>query len=105
MNWGRIMSWLFRRPPEPADPGRFDAVLAQNIQAQQRAAEAAEGVALAADDNREHVEAVVGAFNARTAARVRHRTREPSTSGPRAVVNAAIEQMKERAHRAEEQSR
>lgn len=105
MKWGRIMSWLFRRPPELVDPGRFDAVLAQNIEAQQRAAEAAEGVAQAADENREHVEAVVSAFNARTAARVRHRTHEPPTSGPRAVVNAAIEQMRERAHRAEEKSR
>ncbi len=105
MRWGRIMSWFFRRPPESADPGRFNAVLAQNILAQQRAAAAAEGVAQAADDNREHVEAVVGAFNARTAARVRHRTHEPSSSGPRAVVNAAVQQMKERARRAEEESR
>lgn len=105
MKWGRIMSWLFRSPPASADPGRFDAVLAQNIEAQHRAADAAEGVAQAADENREHVEAVVGAFNARTAARVRDRTQAPSSSGPRAVVNAAIEQMKERARRAEEQSR
>lgn len=105
MNWGRIMSWLFRRPSETSDPGRFDAVLAQNIEAQQRAADAAESVAQAADDNREHVEAVVGAFNERTAARVRHRTREPTTSGPRAVVNAAVQQMKQRAQQAEEQPR
>lgn len=99
------MSWFSPRSPDPPDPAPLDAILAQALDAQHRAAEAADGVTQAADENREHVEAVVGAFNARTAARVRHRTHEPPTSGPRAVVNAAIEQMRERAHRAEEKSR
>ncbi|WP_232629175.1 hypothetical protein [Methylobacterium sp. Leaf118] len=99
------MSWFFPRPPEMPDSSALDAILAQNIQAQQRAANAAEDVTAAADDNREHVEAAVGGFNARTAARVRHRTQEPSTSGPRAVVDAAVRQMRTRAERAEERAR
>lgn len=99
------MSWFSPRPPVPPDPAPLEALLAQTIEAQQRAGDAAEDVAQAADDTRESVEAAVGAFNARTAERVRHRTQAPSSSGPRAVVNAAIEQMKERAQRAEEQSR
>lgn len=99
------MLWFSPRPPTPPDPAVLDALLAQTIEAQQRAGDAAEDVTAAADDNREHVEAAMGGFNARTAARVRHRTQEPSSSGPRAVVDAAIRQMRARVERAEEQSR
>lgn len=67
------MSWFSPRPPELVDPGRLDAVLAQNIEAQRRAAAAADGVVRAADENREHVEAAVGAFKGRTAERLRSR--------------------------------
>ena len=73
MIWRRIMSWFSPRPPEPVDPGRLDAVLAQNIEAQRRAGAAADEVVQAADENREHVEAAVGAFKERTAARLRSR--------------------------------
>lgn len=99
------MSWFYPRPPIQPDPAPLEALLAQTIEAQQRAGHAAEDVAQAADESRESVEAAVGAFNARTAERVRRRIQAPSSSGPRAVVNAAIEQMRERARRAEEQSR
>lgn len=64
------MSWFSPRPPEPVDPGRLDAVLAQNIEAQRRAADAADGVAQAAEESREHVEAVITALKDRTAERL-----------------------------------
>lgn len=67
------MSWFSPRPQKPADPGRFDAVVAQNIEAQRRSADAADEVTQAADESREHVEAVVGAFKDRTAERLRSR--------------------------------
>lgn len=100
------MSWFSPSPPAPPDPAPLDALLAQAIEAQQRAGDAAEDVAQAADENRESLEAVVGAFNARTAARVQWRTHVPPSSGPRAVVDAVIQQMAEteRARRAEEQA-
>lgn len=99
------MSWFSPRPPEPPDPGQFDAVLAQNIRAQHRTASAAEEVVQAADDNREHVEAAVGALKERSAERLRYRGRGHLSSDVRAVVEATIRQMDERAHRAEEQAR
>lgn len=67
------MSWFSPRPPEMPDPAPFEALVARNIQAQRRAADAADDVVQAADENREHVEAVVGAFKSRTAERLRSR--------------------------------
>ncbi|PXW65536.1 hypothetical protein [Methylobacterium sp. B4] len=99
------MSWFSPRPPAPPDPAPLDALFAQNIEAQQRAAEAAEDVVQAADESRESVEAAVGAFKCRTAERLRDRRRGHLSSDVRAVVEATIRQMDERAHRAEEQSR
>lgn len=64
------MSWFSPRPPEHVDPGRLDAVLAQNIEAQRRAADAADGVAQAAEESREHVEAVIAGLKDRTAERL-----------------------------------
>ncbi|HJE24899.1 MAG TPA: hypothetical protein K8W01_14685 [Methylorubrum populi] len=99
------MSWFSPRPPEPPDPAPLDALLAQSIQAQQRVADAAEGVAQAADESREHVEAAVDGFKTRTAERLRHRRRGHLSSDVRAVVEATLQQMDERARRAEEQPR
>lgn len=99
------MSWFSPRPPAPPDPAPLEALLAQTIEAQQRAGDAAEDVAQAADDSRESVEAAVGAFKCRTAERLRDRRRGHLSSDVRAVVEATIRQMDERAHRAEEQSR
>jgi len=99
------MSWFSPRPPAPLDPTRFDAVLAQKIQAQRRTASAAEETVRAADENREQVEAVVGALKERSAERLRHRGRGHLSSDVRPVVEATIRQMDERAHRAEEQAR
>ncbi|MDV2986989.1 UNVERIFIED_CONTAM: hypothetical protein Q9R58_22020 [Methylobacteriaceae bacterium AG10] len=67
------MSWFSPRPPAPLDPASLDALLARSIEAQRRAARAADGVVQAADENREHVEAVVSAFKSRTAERLRSR--------------------------------
>ena len=99
------MSWFSPRPPEPLDPKSLDALLAKSIEAQERAAAAADEVVMAADDNRESVEAAVGAFKCRTAERLRDRRRSHLSSDVRAVVEATLRQMDERAHRAEEQSR
>lgn len=99
------MSWFSPRPPEPLDPSRVDAVIAKNLQAQRRSASAAEEVVQAADESREQVEAAVGAFKCRTAERLRDRRRGHLSSDVRAVVEATIRQMDERAHRAEEQAR
>lgn len=99
------MSWFSPRSSVPADPGRFDAVVAQNIEAQRRAAEAADEVIQAADDNREHVEAAVGALKERSAERLRHRRRNHLSSDVRAVVEATLQQMDERARKGQEQSR
>lgn len=99
------MSWFSPRPPAQPDPAPLEALLAQTIEAQQRAGDAAEDVAQAADDSRESVEAAVGAFKCRTAERLRDRRRGHLSSDVRAVVEATIRQMDERAHRAEEQAR
>lgn len=99
------MSWFSPRPPAPPDPAPLDALFAQAIEAQERAGNAADEVVLAADDNREHVEAAVGALKERSAERLRHRGRGHLSSDVRAVVEATLRQMDERAHRAEEQSR
>lgn len=98
------MSWFFPRLPDPPDPAVLDALLAQTIEAQQRAGDAAEEVIQAADDNREHVEAAVGALKERSAERLRHRGRGHLSSDVRAVVEATIRQMDERTKRAQEQS-
>ncbi len=99
------MSWFSPRPPTPPDPAVLDAILAQNIEAQRRAAEAAEGVVQAADDNREHVEAAVGALKERSAERLRHRGRGHLSNDVRAVVEATLQQMDERAQRGRGMSR
>ncbi|ACK82440.1 hypothetical protein [Methylorubrum extorquens] len=99
------MSWFFPSPPAPPDLAPLDALLAQNIEAQHRAGAASDDVAQAADENRESVEAVVSAFKCRTAERLRDRRRGHLSSDVRAVVEATIRQMDERAHRAEEQAR
>jgi len=67
------MFWFLPNNGGRDDAAQFDAVLAQNILAQQRAGEAADNVAQAADENREHVEATVSAFKARTERRLRSR--------------------------------
>ncbi|KQT59991.1 hypothetical protein ASG52_19900 [Methylobacterium sp. Leaf456] len=99
------MLWLFPRPPAPPDPAVLDALLAQTIEAQRRAGDAAEDVTQAADDNREHVGAAVGALKERSAERLRHRGRGHLSSDVRAVVEATLQQMDERARHGQERSR
>ncbi|GEP11104.1 hypothetical protein [Methylobacterium gnaphalii] len=67
------MSWFFPDIGGHAETARFDAVLAQNIEAQERAGQAAEDVTQAADENREQVGATVAAFKERTERRLKSR--------------------------------
>ncbi len=67
------MARFFPSMARPPDPRALQAVLAENIAAQERVGEAAESVGHAADEHRERVEAVVNAYKDRTAHRLRTR--------------------------------
>lgn len=99
------MSWFSPRLPEPSNPAALDAILAKSIEAQERAAAAADGVIQAADDNREHVGAAIGALKERSAERLRHRGRGHLSSDVLAVVEATLQQMDERARKGRETPR
>lgn len=60
------MSWFIPNRANQESAARFDAVIARNLQAQHRSAEASQDVTEAATDNRCHIAAAVEAFRERT---------------------------------------
>lgn len=65
------MSWLHIGRQSPCAP-RLDAVLARNLEAQQRSGRAADDVVHAADDQRVRIEATAAKIKERESSRIRN---------------------------------
>ena len=80
------MSWLFSRHSNAQQTARFDALLARNLEAAERAGKAAEDLTLAADASRQHSDAT----RAEIRETIKHRNQGPK---PTTSVRTMVEDM------------